>query len=274
MANQPLHLLSVEVRKLKPWPEEFPYIVPVIKTLERMEFGAAVTFLVGENGTGKSTLLEALALAVGSVTVGSESVDRDRSLEPLRALAKDLRLTWSIKTKRGFFMRAEDFFGYARKMAETRAELARELEETKREYANRSPTARAYATMAHEGQLNALEQRYGGGLEARSHGEGFLALFQSRFVPGGLYLLDEPEAPLSPLRQLSFLVLLDQMVKQNAQFIIATHSPVIMAFPGAKILNLDRVPVEEVAYADLEHVRITREFLADPERYFRHLLGD
>ena len=274
MAIEPLHLLSVAVRRAKPWPEVFPYTVPVIRTLEHLDFAAPVTFLAGENGCGKSTLLEAIACAAGSITVGSAGVDSDRSLEPLRGLARDLKLTWSIKTKRGFFMRAEDFFGYARKMAATREELSRDLEDVGREYADRSPTAQAYSKIAYEGQLDALKRRYGGDLDARSHGEGFLALFQSRFVPGGLYLLDEPEAPLSPLRQLAFLVMLDEMVKQRGQFVIATHSPIIMAFPGAQILNLDRIPVEPAAYEELEHVRITREFLANPQQYLRHLLEE
>jgi predicted ATPase len=268
-----LPLLSVEVHRFKPWRDAFPYSVPLIRDLERIEFESPVTFLVGENGCGKSTLIEALACAANTVTVGSEGVGSDPTLVPLRELAKDLRLAWSRRNHRGFFMRAEDFFGYARRLAATRTELERDLEDVKRDYADRSPTAQAYARSGYEGQLGALQRRYGEGLETRSHGEGFLALFQSRFVPGGLYLLDEPEAPLSPLRQLSFLVLLDQMVRQDAQFIIATHSPILMAFPGATILSLDHGRIEKVAYNALEHVRITQEFLADPERYLRHLLA-
>jgi predicted ATPase len=96
-------------------------------------------------------------------------------------------------------------------------------------------------------------------------------LFQARFVPGGLYLLDEPEAPLSPLRQLSLLALLKQMVDQDAQFILATHSPILMAFPGAQILSFDHSPLQPIAYKDLEHVTLTRDFLADPDSFLRHL---
>lgn len=268
-----LLLRSVEVHRFRPWPDAFPFSVPLIRDLDRIEFRSPVTFLVGENGCGKSTLLEAMACAASAVAVGSEGVGSDPTLASLRELAKDLRLAWSRRTHRGFFMRAEDFFGYARRLAATRRELESDLDEVKRDYAGRSPTAQAYARAAYEGQLGALRQRYGEGLETRSHGEGFLALFRSRFVPGGLYLLDEPEAPLSPLRQLSFLVLLDQLVRQDAQFIIATHSPILMAFPGATILSLDRSQVEAVAYDELEHVRITQEFLANPAHYLRHLLA-
>jgi predicted ATPase len=116
------------------------------------------------------------------------------------------------------------------------------------EYQDRSQLAINLAKMPFANQLNALEQRYGDGLDAQSHGESFLALFQSRFVPDGLYLLDEPEAPLSPLRQLSFLALLKQMTMQNAQFIIATHSPILLAYPEANIFSFDTTPIQAVQY--------------------------
>ena len=111
-----------------------------------------------------------------------------------------------------------------------------------------------------------------GDLDHRSHGESFFSFFQARFVPDGLYLLDEPEAPLSPLRQLAFLSLIKPLVeKQRAQFIIATHSPILMAYPGATILNFDVLPIAPIAYDDLEHVRLTRDFLRDPASFLRHL---
>jgi predicted ATPase len=125
--------------------------------------------------------------------------------------------------------------------------------------------------MAYQRELGDLEQRYGEGADARSHGESYLNLFQSRFIPGGLYLLDEPEAPLSPKRQLSFLVMLKEMVDQEGQFIIATHSPILMAFPGADILSCDAGRLERIGYDDLEHVYITRGFMENPRLYLREL---
>ena len=121
------------------------------------------------------------------------------------------------------------------------------------------------------GQRRAIVEKYGENLDANSHGEGFLRLFQERFVPGGLYLLDEPEAPLSPQRQLGFLSILKEMVQLDAQFIIATHSPIIMAFPEAKILSFDSYPPRSVAYDEIEHVSLTRSFLNNPQRYLRSL---
>jgi predicted ATPase len=119
--------------------------------------------------------------------------------------------------------------------------------------------------------LAALESRYGVDLDANSHGQSFLKLFQSRFVPEGLYLLDEPEAPLSPQSQLGLLAMMADMVAQDAQFIVATHSPILMAYPGAAILSFDQEPVERVRYEDLDSVRLVRDFLVDPERYVRRL---
>ena len=139
------------------------------------------------------------------------------------------------------------------------------------EYAGRSKLAKDLAKLPHANELHAIKKRYGEGLDSRSHGESFLALFQSRFVPNGLYLLDEPEAPLSPIRQLAFLSALKQMIAEESQFIIATHSPIIMAFPDAEILSFDGGQIRKVKYDDLEHVTLTREFLNDPKTYLRHL---
>jgi predicted ATPase len=120
-------------------------------------------------------------------------------------------------------------------------------------------------------ELHALRGQYGRDLNDFSHGESFLEFFQARIVPGGLYILDEPEVPLSPVRQLGLLSLMKQMVEQDAQFIVATHSPILMAFPGATILSFDESPPRPVAYEELEHVTLTRDFLNNPEQFLRHL---
>jgi predicted ATPase len=253
-------------------PDEFPFNIPVLRAFSELELTSEVTFLVGENGSGKSTLLEALACAVGLPVVGSESVGADTSLAHARRLAKHLRLSWNRRTHNGFFMRAEDFFGFAKKVESMKRELEDDLVRVEQETKGRSELSRALAKSPYAKELGGLRARYGQGLDARSHGEAFLSLFQSRFVPNGLYLLDEPEAPLSPVRQLSFLSLLKGMVaEQNAQFIIATHSPIIMAFPNATIYSLDGEVVKKVRYDEVEHVVVTRDFLANPERFMRQL---
>lgn len=146
-----------------------------------------------------------------------------------------------------------------------------DLRKIESEYEGRSEYARSLAKMSTSGQLNDIQRRYGDGLDARSHGESFLALFQSRFVPGGFYLLDEPEVPLSPLRQLALLSALKEMVAQDAQFIIATHSPILMAFPGADILCFDEGKIRKVSYDNLEHVKLTRDFLLNPKEFVDRL---
>ncbi|MBW8770455.1 MAG: AAA family ATPase [Gemmatimonadetes bacterium] len=245
----------------------FPFTVPVIRALETLPLRGAVTFFVGENGSGKSTLLEAIAAAARLPAVGSADLDDDATLGAQRQLSEALRLVWTRRTSRGFFLRAEDFFGFAKRLARMRIELLRRLEELEVEYADRSAYAKGLASGPMRRSLAEMEQRYGVDLDANSHGQSFLRLFQSRFVPGGLYLLDEPEAPLSPQSQLGLIAMIADMVAQDAQFIIATHSPILMAYPGATIVSFDEVPASVVEYGALESVRLVRDFLAEPERY-------
>ena len=268
-----IHLQSVSLPRIPASDaDQFPFTVPVIRSLPTINFTTPVTFFVGENGSGKSTFLEALASAANSIAVGSDELDRDTSLAKVRPLGKALKLTWSKRTRNGFFLRAEDYFGYAKRLARIRQELEAEVLEIEEEYKGRSAFAQGLAKMAHMGQLHELRTQYNGDLDERSHGESFFTFFKARFVPNGLFLLDEPEAPLSPLRQLGFLSLLKEMVeKHNAQFIIATHSPILMAFPDAQILSFDQSPVAPVAYDELEHVSLTRDFLNNREAFLRQL---
>ncbi len=265
-----IHLRSIELRPL-PEKRDFPFSVPILQTMGTLHFTAPVTFFVGENGSGKSTLMEAIACAAEMVTVGAESVRTDKSLAHARELGKYLKLTWNKRTKKGFFLRAEDFFGYAKRQNEIRDEMEADLREIDKEYKDRSEYAKALASMSYKGQLHDMQRRYGDGLDARSHGESFLTLFQSRFVSGGLYLMDEPEAPLSAMRQLGMIALLKQMVEQESQFIIATHSPILMAFPGASILSFDNGQLRAVRYSELEQVALLRDFLNNPEAFTAHL---
>jgi predicted ATPase len=269
------HLRSVALKGIPAGePARFPFSVPVIRSLGTLELGDAVTLLVGENGSGKSTLLEGIAAAAGLPTVGSESMDRDETLAAQRRLGRALTLVWNRRTRRGFFLRAEDFFGFAKALSKLRAEMLGRLEELDVEYETRSEYAKGLAQLPLRNSIAEMERRYGVNLDENSHGQSFLKLFQSRFVPGGLYLLDEPEAPLSPQSQLALIALIADMVRQDAQFIIATHSPILLGFPDAAIYSCDRAPIERVAFEDLDHVVVTRDFLNDRERYLRHLEGD
>ncbi len=267
-------LRQIELMSIPAKEHGFPFQLPFVKAFSTLEFTSPITFLVGENGSGKSTFLETIACASGSVTIGSQSVLHDPTLENVRALAKYARLTWSKRTKKGFFMRAEDFFGFAKYIAQVKAEMSADLRDVDHEYKSRSGMAKALASLPYRNELAALEQAYGGGLDENSHGEGFFKLFRARFNGEGLYLIDEPEAALSPNRQLTLLVMLRMMMKQGAQFIIATHSPILMAYPNATILSFDGGNIQPVDYETLEHVVVTRNFLENPQRFLDVLFDD
>ena len=247
--------MLLRVSKKRDWPSaEFPFSVPAVRAFSSLELGA-VTFFVGENGSGKSTLLEAIATVAELPSLGGDG----ETLASQRELGAHLRLSWSPRTRAGFFMRAEDFFGYLKLQARIDARIVRERRE------NDGHVGPLFDDNArHIDEVRAA--RHLGRYDARSHGESFLELFKDR-VRRGLYLLDEPEAPLSPTRQLALLHLLRDRSREGAQFVIATHSPILLACPGAKIVSFDRAPIAEVAYEDLEHVAITRAFLNDPSRF-------
>ncbi|MDA0524103.1 AAA family ATPase [Methanococcoides alaskense] len=223
----------------------YPFTIPVVRNFRELELKNNVTFFVGENGSGKSTLLEAIADQVGFNTAGGSRNNVYDVEKAGSVLGKNLRLSWMPKVNEGFFLRSETFYNFASHIDE--------LQKT---------DGRAY-------------DAYGGkSLHSSSHGESFLALFNNRFHKG-LYLLDEPEAALSPLRQLSLLKIIHDMESSGkAQFIIATHSPILMAYPNSQILDFDGDEIAEVEYEDTDHYNITKDFLNAPERYFRELFRD
>jgi predicted ATPase len=237
----------------------YPFSVPAVRTLDALDLDAPVVCFVGENGSGKSTLLEAIAVAAELPTLGTAEAVDDETLAGPRALAAALRLGWSVRMRRGFYLRAEDFVGHLRRRALDDALMPRALQAR----VARDPHDRqAWADDAEAAVL----ARY----DTRSHGESVLDVFATR-LRDGLYLLDEPEAPLAPRRQLALLALVHRAVRRGAQCIIATHSPILLAYPGARIYTFDEAPVRAVAYGELPHVTLTREFLRAPERYLRHL---
>ncbi len=220
-------------------PKEFPYCLPAIRALETLEFHRHVTFFVGENGSGKSTMLEAVAVLLGfnaeggtknfSFATRHTESDLHRALRPARSGRRE---------SSGFFLRAESTYNVATYIDDL-----------------------------------GLAQYYGGkSLHAQSHGEAFLTLVEQKFHPEGLYLLDEPEAALSPARQLRFLAYLYALASQgHAQFIIATHSPILLAFPDAIIYEFTERGIAPVKYEDTEHYQLTRDFLLRRDRFFREL---
>jgi predicted ATPase len=224
----------------------YPFNVPAIRSLRTLTFSPSrITFFTGENGSGKSTLLEAIALNYG---LSLEGGNRNFAFDPEIAqgdtypLARALRLSFrGARSGEGFFFRAETLFNLA-------------------------------TTIDNIGG----NQGYGGSLHERSHGEAFMSVLDYKFRRSGLFLLDEPEAALSPQRQLSFLILLHQTLREypDAQFLISTHSPILLGLPDVQILSFDDTGIHPIAYEDTPAFQITRRFLADPQSMLHRLLNE
>lgn len=227
--------------------KNYPFNIPVLENFQELAIKSPVTFFVGENGSGKSTLIEAIAIASGLNAEGGSQNFNFKTNDSHSQLYKGL-----IVSKTGnrpvtkYFLRAESFYN-----------VASEIERSVKEDGN-------YAVLASHG---------GKSLHSCSHGEAFLALVENRFYNNGLYILDEPEAALSPLKQMRLLVLIDELVKNGSQFIIATHSPILLSYPNAIINDFDN-NMSEINYEDTEHYRLYKLFIDNPKMMVERLLND
>ncbi len=258
-------------RRDAPPEADFPFSLPLIRDLDALVFTTPVTFLVGENGSGKSTLLEGIAAGIDAVAVGGHDLRRDPTLEAARRMARGFLFTRARHARTRLFLRAEDVFGFTLRVVADIAGLREDEEALGRDLP--AGYGRLIATAAVAGQRGALVAGYGADPDGRSHGETFLGVLRRRIVPGGLYLLDEPETPLSPSRVLALMALVAEGVAQGSQFIIATHSPMLMALPGARILLAEAGVLREALWGELEHVRVMRAFLADPQAMLEKVLS-
>jgi len=248
VANQYLIDVTLKSEQVADF-DKYPFSLPVVRGLERLRLHAKVTFIVGENGSGKSTLLEAIAVACGFNAEGGTKNFRFGTRESHSALHRCLRVAKGVRRpKDSFFLRAESFFN-----------VATEIERLDSDPWGGPPIIGAYG---------------GHSLHEQSHGESFMALLINRFRGKGLYILDEPEAALSPQRQLAALTRIHELVKQDSQFIIATHSPILMSYPDAWIYACSREGVQRLDYTDTEHYRVMHDFIVNPERTLRALLAD
>ena len=224
--------------------DEYPFNIEVVKNFQELNFDSQVTFFVGENGIGKSTFIEAIAVALGMPAEGGTENFNYETKNTTSKLSDYLRVAKFNKPKMKFFLRAESFYNFSTEMER----------------------------VAEENGFPELYSYYGGNLHECSHGEAFLKLVQNRFKSNGLYILDEPEAALSPQRQLTLLCLIDKLVKEGSQFIIATHSPILLSYRHGKILDLNN-NFEEVKYKDTDIYSLYKMYLDNPED-MQHRLFD
>ena len=228
--------------------DEYPFSLNAVKNLDRLVLHKSVTFIIGENGSGKSTLLEALAVSWGFNAEGGTKNFNFDTRASHSSLHKYVRLSRSYrKPKNGYFLRAESFYN-----------VATEIEQLD----------------MHGGGPRIIDSYGGISLHAQSHGESFMALLMHRFSGDGFYILDEPEAALSPMRQLSVLARLHQLVRAGAQFVISTHSPILMAYPDAWIYRLDDDGITRLSYEETEHYQVTKDFITHRNMMLDVLLAE
>ncbi len=225
--------------------DQYPFNIDIIKNFDELNFNCPVTFLVGENGVGKSTFIEALAVSLGMPAEGGTENFRYETNNTTSELSNYIRVATYNRPKMKFFLRAESFYNFS-------SEVQRLVEQD---------------------DYISLYNSYGGNLHECSHGESFIKLIKNRFTDHGLYILDEPEAALSPQRQLSLLCLIDQLVKEGSQFIIATHSPILISYRDGKILDLNN-NFKEVNYKDTDIYYLYKMYLDDAERMQQKLFDE
>ncbi|MEL7565714.1 MAG: AAA family ATPase [Dehalobacterium sp.] len=228
----------------------FPFNIQSLNGLDSISLKNNITFFIGENGSGKSTLLEAIGLKCGFRLMGGGRGNILDGYEDPVSLDSIIRLAWMPKVNNGFFLRAETFYDFACYIDDLAMDSYNSPIDVYRPYGGKS-------------------------LHHQSHGEAFISLFLNRFGSKEIYLLDEPEAALSPQRQLAFLRIMWQLEQEGAaQFIIATHSPILMAYPNATIFNFDETPLKQIAYEDTEHYQLTKRFLNAKDKFLNRLFKD
>jgi len=259
------YLSSLHVNTQRTHP--YPYDVPAIKFAKNIDLSNKITFLIGENGSGKSTLLESLACRLQLPHMDGRGYEKN-CFEAARKLVTDLDLEWEIERSVGFFFRAEDFGDYLNSIHREDVNLSNQMsyldDDVPKHIVQQMKDSANY-------QLHRVRKDYGQELNSFSHGEAYMHIMQEMVNQRGIYLLDEPEASLSPAKQLAFIYFLQNHLQNfDSQFIIATHSPMLMAYPDATIYEITGEGMKKTDLENTDHYSITKSFLNNPDSFLRH----
>lgn len=260
------YIKEISIHTIRKHP--YPFDVPAIKNAKNIHLDNPITFFIGENGSGKSTLLETIACRLQLPHLDGSGYYK-KTFEASLKLVQYLEVIWTIERSTGFFFRAEDFGNYLNSVHRADSSLYNQMKDLEDDI---SPEVFKQMRESANHQLHSMRKNYGQELDSFSHGEAYLHLMNLTINKRGIYILDEPEAALSPAKQLSFIYFLkDHLTKFNSQFIIATHSPILMSFPDASIYEISDEEMTLTPLKETNHYSITKSFLNNPESFLRHL---
>lgn len=254
--------------------DAFPFSLPFFNG-RPIELSPAVTIIAGSNGSGKSTLLELLAEKLSLYRITEPSFTTQTLRESIMPAVSEVAITYDLQKPKGFLFSAEDFTKYIQFLEHEKALAKKEIDMIDKTYKDKSAYAKMMAKSPHNKTLGEINTLYAHPLLTQSHGEAYLDFFKSRLKPNTLYLLDEPETPLSIQNQLTLLVLIHEAVKKGSQLIIATHSPIITAYPNATLYTISESSINKVNYDTIKSVQLLKDFLDNKDAYLNHLFkGD
>ncbi len=268
-----IYLRAIKRSEIEMATEMYPLNLPQIAEIERLEFTNPVTLIAGDNGSGKTTLIELISALTNAVRIGDTRASR-RAHDNFASSSRAFRAEFTLKPKRSFFFLAEDFTRYIDAREDMIREEMLEMERIQRDYDGRSGYAKSLAALPHASGLYEMKHMYSDELSQQSHGEGYIDFFGSRLTEKGLYLMDEPEGALSYFNQYVLMNMIADAVNRNCQFIISTHSPVLLAYPNATLYTFEENHIKESSFQKLENINFLKDFLTEPARFLRRLGED
>lgn len=250
--------------------QNYPFNIQALTHVKELDLSSNIVIFVGDNGSGKSTLLQAIAYYNDSINVSKNSFESDY-YQSIKELSAKLNISYRYKTKKGFFFSSEEFITYINNQRQSKKDHINDYNEIFEEFKDKSEYVRGLALGPSASAINQIESRYGGELQSKSHGEGFLTFFKERIHQKGIYILDEPESPLSAINQYQLLVMITDIVKNGSQVIIATHSPILMGIKDALIYQFSDEGINKIEYDDIDSVKFLNQFINNRHNFTENL---